>query len=755
MQQFILACSHENLSAAQASAGVWGARTVQYITPADTPDFVAKLVQQPLPVLIWLTDNWLKSSVCMDGLLSVYRQLQVEQRVQVVVANAVQIADDGQINTIETHIDRIVNAIQYMNFWQYAYLKASEQYYHVPDSDKDTAMLEMERTHHIADQMGDFISAVREAGYMQEADLATDASQMMNLWLGETNEEVAPAPVEVIAPVPTVETAPSAVETPTLQQEITPPTPETPTTTPPLATSGFHFDVKQHIINETPDPADSPLNQYMTEEIEMTIKDAWEWLEQGRIALGIEVFELAIEQYPDNTQVKQEYEKALEYARLNPEKPRSFDDEEMQEPVVLNPPAAPEFSAADDIDEDFDADALTEHSDEEEESASNPREEAASYFATGEGAMEDGDYLMAKYCWDRAAEIDPEIPGVWAALAQLTANQLPEYRETGLVYLQKALSADPGNPELLALQATLNAETPTPPETPTPQPVEPLIQLPEPLAPPVVKAEQTPQPIVKSSRSRAKIALVTGATSGIGRATAREFAQLGWKLIVTGRRADRLLELQSDLEKNYNSAVLALCFDVRDQAATEAQLTQLPPDWADIDVLVNNAGLAKGLAPIHEGDLVHWETMIDTNIKGLLYVSRCITPGMVKRQRGHVINVGSSAGKEAYANGNVYCATKFAVEALTKSMRFDLHQYNIRVSQVSPGHVEETEFALNRFDGDAQRAQIYEDFEPLTAKDVAEAIIFMATRPAHVNIQDIYMFGTQQASATVIDRSGR
>ena len=213
--------------------------------------------------------------------------------------------------------------------------------------------------------------------------------------------------------------------------------------------------------------------------------------------------------------------------------------------------------------------------------------------------------------------------------------------------------------------------------------------------------------------------------------------------------------MNRELEEKYGTDTLMLPFDVRDQRTAQHIFDSLPESWQNIDILLNNAGLAKGLAPIHEGELEHWETMIDTNIKGLLYVTRAVAPGMVRRRRGHIINIGSSAGKEVYANGGVYCATKFAVEALTRAMRLDLHQHNIRVSQVSPGHVEETEFALTRFDGDTERAKIYNDFQPLRASDVADAIYFIATRPAHVNIQDVWMFGTQQASATVIDRSGR
>jgi len=249
--------------------------------------------------------------------------------------------------------------------------------------------------------------------------------------------------------------------------------------------------------------------------------------------------------------------------------------------------------------------------------------------------------------------------------------------------------------------------------------------------------------------------LITGATSGIGKASAEVFAQHGHRLILTGRRVERLVALSKQLTTDFGTDILILPFDVRDSGAVEGALSKLPDAYQDIDILINNAGLAKGLAPIHEGDLNHWEAMIDTNIKGLLYVSRVVTKGMVKRRKGMVINVCSSAGRETYPNGNVYCATKFAVDALTKSMRFDLYEYNIRVGQVSPGHVEETEFALTRFDGDADRAKIYGDFQPLKSSDVADAIYFMATRPPHVNIQDVQMFATQQASSTVINRSGR
>ena len=253
-----------------------------------------------------------------------------------------------------------------------------------------------------------------------------------------------------------------------------------------------------------------------------------------------------------------------------------------------------------------------------------------------------------------------------------------------------------------------------------------------------------------------KTVFISGATAGIGKATAMVFAENGYNLIINGRRTERLEALKAELEANHDIGVKTLPFDVSDPTAVKAAIDELEDDWHPIDILVNNAGKAKGYAPINEGELADWEEMIDTNLKGLLYITRAISPYMVARSEGHIINVCSSVGKEVYANGNVYCATKHAVDALTRAMRLDLLKHNIRVSQVSPAHVEETEFALVRFDGDEERAaKTYENFQPLTSSDVANTIYYIASQPAHVNIQDVLMMGTQQASSSVINRSGR
>lgn len=248
-----------------------------------------------------------------------------------------------------------------------------------------------------------------------------------------------------------------------------------------------------------------------------------------------------------------------------------------------------------------------------------------------------------------------------------------------------------------------------------------------------------------------KIALVTGATSGIGEATAMIFAENGINVIITGRREERLNILKNKLE-SMNVRVLTLCFDVRDEEEVNKNLKNLPAEWKEIDILVNNAGLAAGLSTFQEGDTDDWNRMIDTNVKGLVYVTRAISPGMVERKRGHIINIGSIAGKEVYPNGNVYCATKHAVDAITKGMRIDMLPHNIKVTQVSPGAVE-TEFSIVRFHGDKNRAdKVYEGFECLVAQDVAECIWFVASRPAHVNINDMIVMPTAQASGSIFHK---
>ncbi len=250
-----------------------------------------------------------------------------------------------------------------------------------------------------------------------------------------------------------------------------------------------------------------------------------------------------------------------------------------------------------------------------------------------------------------------------------------------------------------------------------------------------------------------KIAFITGASAGIGKSTAIMLAKNSYDIIISGRRKNLLDDLKKQIESDYQVEVITLNIDVRNRSEVEKSINSLPENWKNIDVLINNAGLAAGMSPIQSGDIEDWEKMIDTNVKGLLYVSRAIMPIMVERKTGHIVNISSAAGKETYANGNIYCATKHAVESLTKAMRIDMLPHGIKVSSVSPGMVE-TEFSLVRFNGDEKRAaDIYKGIDALSADDIADTIEFIINRPKHVNINDIFIMPTAQATTTYAVRN--
>lgn len=248
--------------------------------------------------------------------------------------------------------------------------------------------------------------------------------------------------------------------------------------------------------------------------------------------------------------------------------------------------------------------------------------------------------------------------------------------------------------------------------------------------------------------------LITGASSGIGAATAQTLASEGYRLILCARRANRLDELKNKIISLYpNTQIHTFLLDVRDQNAVVEQISSLPEDWKNIDILINNAGLSQGLDPIQDGDFGDWDRMIDTNVKGLLYVTKTVVPLLKQSNQAHIVNIGSIAGKEVYPNGNVYCATKHAVDALNKSMRIDLLPFNIKVTAINPGMVE-TEFSEVRFKGDVDRAKnVYQGLTPLNGFDIAETISFVLSRPAHVNINDLLIMPTVQATGTIVNRN--
>ncbi len=678
-----------------------------------SPEHVAGATSWPeavfhsgLPVVMLVTDNLLTDRKCMSGLMSELGRLPAGRMIIPVIADGKNA--DGE--PVPTAIDRMVNMLHYMNHWQNVWMKVSSEYQNLSGREKQNLEQEMDAVRALANEMSDIITVLRAAGPVSLAQFEANSFSYLFSTLGIQRDHTTVAQQE--------QTPPAVEQPPVFHSEpVTEPGGKSETTASgalPFSVIeggiftpvpvGMETEIPVMAAQETEEIVPAGIQTIPADEaVEQTIRDADFWIQQGFIENGLELLRTAREFYPDNDRINRAYEVGMQKLR---EKQTSPEDSE----TVTR---EPELPAAKDSDYNW---------------------------QQGLTAAAQGDYLYAKYCWDRVAEINPEYPGIYRSLGLMAAEHLAdEYRETAIVYLKKALASAPDDTELAVALEKLTG-TPAMPSA-------------GPIAASTDSAPQQDTEAVKNLDS--PVVLITGATSGIGRATAEVFARNGYRLILNGRRRERLDEIGHHLKQTYGTDVLLLPFDVRRYEEVEAAFNSIPDYFRQIDVLVNNAGLAKGLSPIYEGRLDHWETMIDTNIKGMLYVTRMVSPGMVERRKGHIVNISSSAGKEVYPNGNVYCATKFAVEALTKGFRSDLYRYNVRVSQVSPGHVEETEFAITRFDGDAERARIYEDFRPLKSSDVAEAIWFMVSRPEYVNIQDVHMFGTQQASSVLIDRSGR
>lgn len=776
----ILAFDPQNQSTAQRiserlqNAGI-PTRLISASSSGFDSVFAETLQDSDTPVAVLVSDNLLKNVSAMNGFLDTLRLLNQSGRFLGLLVESV---DPESGATKPTEIDRMSNLLHYLNYWQNAWLELSSRRQDADETIQAAIEPELDATRRIADQIGDLIGMLRELNCIQEPALYSNNFAILADRFGlipRQTQAAAPDPL----PTP-LSLAPSPAPAFPVDEPIVP-----PIETEPIGTE------RETIV--------TPPN------LDAIIRDAEFWIQNGRLEQGLEILQLACEEYPDHEGLRDAYNNAL--GQIQP-------SQETTSAGAAIPPAPSE--PAPDADQS-----------KPEPETSSPGEfresETESYIRLGDEAAEKGDYLFAKICWDRALELKPDYPGLALKMGLATAEHLPQYRETAIHYLKIASEQTPDDPSIplriarlmrnfpeeypealwhynRSLQAdkyqgeawiemadlfgkldmgdkatiayknaiSVNPALATPEfnkrflgiEEPEPAVLpEPKIQAEAPTEERQIETDAEPAPVpapAPPAPTKRLTVLITGATSGIGRATAEIFAANGHRVLLNGRRIERLRDMLSDFNARYpHTEVAALPFDVRDRGAVAGAFENLPNEWREIDLLINNAGLAKGLAPIHEGKLEDWETMIDTNIKGLLYVTRCVAPGMVARREGHIINTGSSAGKEVYPNGNVYCATKFAVDALTKAMRHDLYQHNVRVSQVSPGHVEDTEFALNRFDGDASKANIYADFQPLKATDVAEVIYFIATRPPHVNLQDVWMYSTQQASAMAIDRSGR
>lgn len=838
-----------------------------------------QLLGQSDPILLFISDNYLKSAQCMSRGLKLLQEKR-HDILPIIIDGITEDPATGQKKAVHTDFERVSDIIQYINYWQDQYLDLRRQKRQMNELDEDHFNTHLKVMREVSSEVGEFLRLLRSMNYLILPQFKANAYQQFFIftedeasWTSfktgfnppvsqpeptapepealevETEAEPDPDP-EIIANIPGIDKLYPEQSESNVSPEMDEPVEDVPAEAPesnkqededivadtptPEPETGFspedeetetqskaadmedgseywqqsgeqdHEEIFEPVAEET-----SPEEEVSTEiQNQDRIERALSLLNNGQVEDGLQTMADAIEAQPDNAALRYHYALMLARSRKDYYSAR----EELLPVIELDPENTDalfllgeleeldgDFSSARnhylmllDVDEDYPnayyrLGMITAAHFEEE------RAEAAKYFkkaAKQDRSNYDALYQYAlllnevlgepekavKY-FKKTLKINAFHPFAYYDMA-LVYHQLGEYRKAADAY-QKAIQINPElktaeNDEAFAIAAAQaeQQEQQKQPST-TPSSVVNIGAI-EALKDSIVQLEQllrekeetvnnlqgqlAARPATPPPPPRPKVdqtVLITGATSGIGMATASLFAEKGYRVIITGRRRERLDLFRSQLTEQFEAEVMPLTFDVRSEQECEAALNQLSGHWADVDILVNNAGKAKGLAPVHEGEFRHWEEMIDTNLKGLLYMTRLVAPGMVARGSGHIINICSTAGKEAYPNGNVYNATKFGVDGLTKAMRMDLHKHGVRVGMVSPAHVEETEFALVRFDGDEQKARIYEDFKPLSSHDVAASIYFMVTQPAHVNILDVVLQGTQQASSTIIDRSGR
>jgi len=793
-QQLTLAYSSENAQAAatieqQLRQAGYAFQHIVNNKEQDRQSLFERLEGAEGKVVVLISDNFLKSTTCMNGALRFF-QNNVNRVLPVVVEGTAIDEATGATVAVPAHFERVSDIIQYINHWQDRYLDVRRQKRHLEGIDEEGFNAHLKVMRDISSEIGEFLRWLRSAEYVSLSDLQSSNYERFfrftgdedKLWNFRTPSDAAasappqpePMVLEDASDLPDIDL--SDIPGISLLPAEPMAEPEAETVLPAEEVHQPEAGPDADSTETTPSETEMPAAPEVIGEAPVSDEPA---IEESPAALPI---------YNEDTKLQEPETRNPEPGTRNPEPETRNPEPETRNPEPETPDALLRMGADAEFHGDFaaaraaytqltqadpgHADAwfrlgalLAEHYPGEEAAAAGCFEtaiqlapsDAEAYYQYGVLMTEVADNESAGAAFRTALQLQPNHPFVWYDLA-LLYHRLGAPEDAYVAYQNAIIN----NPELKTPQNDMAFEYLR--STHTAKAAE------------IIEQEQTALAEMRENLNRLEALLkereeelqrltarpvsdqtvfITGATSGIGKATAVKFAQNGFRLILCGRRAERLEEIKSQLETEFGTQVHVFVLDVRDAAAVQQAVDNLPAEWADIDILVNNAGKAKGFDFIHEGSLEHWDEMIDTNLKGLLYVTRAVSPRMVARRKGFIINIGSTAGKEVYPKGNVYCASKFAVDALTKAMRFDLHTHNIRVGQVSPGHVEETEFAVVRFDGDAERAKIYNDFKPLTSADVAEAIYFMATQPPHVNIQDILMLGTQQAGNMLIDRSGR
>ncbi len=770
-------------------------------------EFASAILKSNQPGILLVSDNFLKSEDCLFNLYEVYKEVKNNKDFEIIVCDGKIKNDEHESKSIDTSFKKLSGVIKYLNFWQNKYLETRSKKSSIPETETENFGNYLRIIRSISTQVGDFLKSLTETGTMDFNDLANtnfenfyirvNDSEGFETYLENLANEAAEELVEIEEEVTTNDLEEPVIEEFSLGEHAS-----ESTITPAkevLSLSGIvsmtDIQTPDEIIDEIEKEekmkvADLVENNdvedldalYLKEkatnksngQISKIIKNAQSYFKKDNQVDGLKVLKDGLDSNPKNSTLKYEYGASLaryagslNLAKFHLKENLENDPQHTKTLFLLGKMAELEGDHQTAI--KFYSGVLDTHSDFPDvnfrlgllmlinnspdikkiercfrnELKLNPQNTEANYRLATLLAENTSNSTKALQQFHQVLRLEPTHKFVNYDIALLYYKMGD--MDKAKLYYDKACGINPelkteDNDIAFGIRKVVK-------RIKTHKKSLPIIKQVE---PPITKV-----PVQTSIEKSTKTILITGATSGIGEAIAMAFAEAGnTRLILTGRRVERLAEMKSNLAAK-KIAALTLNFDVRNNNEVETAINSIPEDWKNIDILVNNAGLAKGFEPIHEGNLDHWETMINTNFKGLLYMTRMVAPFMVSRKSGHIINICSIAGKEVYPNGGVYCATKHAVDALTKGMRIDLHKYNIRVSQIAPGHVEETEFAEVRYDGDKERAKIYEDFKPVTSKDVAEVVYFIATRPAHVNIQDVLMMGTQQASATIINRSGR
>jgi len=794
--RYVLAYSIENYSIAKQFENDLGKAGIRFdhcsCDAGKNDQFSKSIINSKSTVFLLISDNFLKSTVCMNDSLKMLNTCLAQNRIQpIIVDGEFYNKNTSSFQRFPTEFSRISDLIKYMNHWQEHYLKMRKNKVNVSEKQEAGYNKELKRVRTISAEIGEFLRVLGATEYWNIADLEENYYEWFFDRIGKKDLLVDYKNLHIKDDLPlkeqTVVYENSEVDQDSAQPPFsTPPTDveKSPTQLEMEKKKQATYDIIADIfdddkedetknndkVEETDGDAvdlnelenSTTWNEIITEKDAMTFDDKQDFfdkiahlIETDEDHLAIKQLDLFLSQHPDNGNAylwlakisinaedfnlaKAHYEKAIKLDRTNPQSLTQYGKLIFHHFKDQHKKASKAFKKAIALDENnveanyFYALLLLEVLEKPKKAVPffervlelDPTHSFAHYDLAFL-YYDQKNKLKAARHYEFAFTINPELRVPENDKAFWYKDYLEQKKTSKKSKKKKPLIKDFTEPELDMNDAPDEEMEATAP---------------------LSKAPEKPQ---------RKTVLITGATSGIGKATADIFAENGYRIIITGRRKDRLKKMKKAYIKQFDADVYPLHFDVRNWEDSQKNIEALPEEWQEIDLLINNAGLAKGYAPVHEGELSHWETMIDTNIKGLLYITRLVAPGMVERKQGQIINICSSAGHEVYPNGNVYCATKHAVDALTKGLRLELHSHGIRVSQVSPGHVEETEFAVVRFDGDSERAAIYNDFQPLKSSDVADAIYYMATRPQHVTIQDIILMGTQQASNVFIDRSGR